>query len=334
MVVTLSGYYGFRNAGDEAILMALIREARRRGVEPVVLSADPQGTESLHGAKAVPRMSLALARTLQQSDGLLSGGGGLLQNKTSGKSLAYYLGLLYLAQSLRKPTWILGQSLGPLSPGGMRLAAPALKRSRAVVVRDQESLKLARRMGVAPNRLRLGADAALLLEPPHVSRDERLVVLVPRARVPLEANRRMREVAERLQALGYELLVLGFQPNFDEPALELFNGFNREISGDPRRVLYLITQAGYVLSLRLHGLILAAVAGTPFAGGSYDPKVKAFCTESGAPYWELPGDPEAMVQMALHRAGPKKSALRDLKIRAAEGINHVWGKPPPRQPSG
>ena len=123
--------------------------------------------------------------------------------------------------------------------------------------------------------------------------------------------------------------MLGFQPGFDEPALELFDGFTRELSGDPRRVLYWIAQAGYVLSLRLHGLILAAAAGTPYAGGSYDPKVKAFCEESGAPYWELPGDPEAMVRVALHRSGPDKSALRDLRVRAAEGFNHVWGRPEP-----
>lgn len=329
MVVALSGYYGFANAGDEAILLALVREARRRGVEPVVLSADPKATEALHGVEAVPRTKPAALAALARAEGLLSGGGGLLQNRTSNRSLAYYLGLVYLAQALNKPTWVFGQSLGPLNPWGRRFTAPALRRSRAVVVRDRASLELARSLGAPPDRLRLGADAALLLEPSRVSREEGLVVVVPRARVPLGANLRLREVAERLQAHGFEVLVLGFQPGFDEPALELFDGFTRELSGDPRRVLYWIAQAGYVLSLRLHGLILAAAAGTPYAGGSYDPKVKAFCEESGAPYWELPGDPEAMVRVALHRTGPDKSALRDLRVRAAEGFNHVWGRPEP-----
>ena len=327
MVVTLSGYYGFDNAGDEAILMAIVREARRRGIEPVVLSADPRTTESRHGVAAVPRARPAALTAILRSGGLLSGGGGLLQNKTSNKSLLYYLSLIYLAQLLRKPTWVFGQSLGPLDATGRRLTAPALRRSRAVVVRDRASFDLAVKMGVPGGLLTLGADAALLLEPPRVSREERLVTLVPRGSLPDEANLRLREVGLRLRELGYEVLVLGFQPGYDEGALDLFHGFERELSGDPRRVFHLIAQSGYVLSLRLHGLILAAAAGTPYAGGSYDPKVKAFCEESGAPYWELPGDPEAMLRVALHRAGPNKSALRDLRIRAAEGFNRIWGKP-------
>lgn len=327
MVVALSGYYGFGNAGDEAILMALVREARRRGIEPVVLSADPAATQALHHVRAVPRARPPALVTLARADGLLSGGGGLLQNRTSNRSLGYYLGTLYLAQVLGKPTWIFGQSLGPLTSAGRRFAGPALRRSNAVVVRDRPSLELARSMGVRPERLLLAADPALLLEPPSVGREERLVVVVPRGRLPQVANLRLREAAERLQALGFEVLVLGFQPHYDEEALELFKGFHRELSGDPRRVLYWIAQAGYVLSLRLHGLILAAAAGTPYAGGSYDPKVRAFCTESKAPYWELPGDPEAMVRVALHRSGPDPSVLRAMRVRAAEGFNHIWGRP-------
>jgi len=327
MVVTLSGYYGFNNAGDEAILMAIVREARRRGIEPIVLSADPRTTESRHGVTAVHRARPAALTAILRSGGLLSGGGGLLQNGTSTWSLLYYISLLYLAQSLRKPTWVFGQSLGPLNERGQKLAGPALRRSQAVVVRDRTSFDLAIKMGVPGGRLMLGADAALLLEPPRVSREERLVTLVPRGKLPDEANLRLREVGLRLRELGYDVLVLGFQPGYDEGALDLFHGFERELSGDPRRVFHSIARSGYVLSLRLHGLILAAAAGTPYAGGSYDPKVKAFCEESGAPYWELPGDPEAMLRVALHRAGPNKSALRDLRVRAAEGFNRIWGKP-------
>ncbi|WP_457637852.1 polysaccharide pyruvyl transferase CsaB [Oceanithermus sp.] len=326
MVVALSGYYGYGNAGDEAILMALVREAQRRGVEPVVLSANPKATEALHGVAAVPRAKPAALAALARADGFLSGGGGLLQNKTSNKSLAYYLSLLYTAQALGRPTWVLGQSLGPLGPGGRRLTAPALRRSRAVVVRDRASFELAKQMGVPEDKLTLGADAALLLKPPKVERDERLVTLVPRGRLPDEANLRLLEVGRKLRDAGYRVRVLGFQPGFDEEALDLFDGFDRELSGDPNLVFELIAGSGYVLSLRLHGLILAAAAGTPYAGGSYDPKVKAFCKESGAPYWELPGDPEAMLRVALHRTGPNKSALRDLRVRAAEGFNRIWGK--------
>ncbi len=324
MVVALSGYYGFGNAGDEAILMSIVREARRRGIEPLVLSANPAASEKLHQVRTAPRSAPQTLLALSRSDGLLSGGGGLLQDATSARSLSYYLTLLRVAQLLKKPNWVFGQSLGPLSARGMHRTASVLRRATSVTVRDRTSLELAQQMKI---NARLGADAALLLEPPGVTREERLVVLVPRGHLAHEANQRLREAGERLLSLGYEVLVLGLQPNHDEEALDHFRGFTRELSGDPRRILYWLAQAGYVLSLRLHGLILAAAAGTPYAGGSYDPKVKAFCEESGAPYWELPGDPEAMVRVALHGSGPDKSALRDLRLRAAESFNWLWGRP-------
>jgi len=325
MAIAISGYYGFDNAGDEAILMSLVREAKKRGIEPVVLSANPKRTEELHEVAAVPRFKPSAIKTLATSSGLLSGGGGLLQNKTSNKSLLYYLSIIALAQAARRPTWIFGQSLGPLSPGARTLTSHVLKRSRAVVVRDKHSLKLAQEMGIKEDRLFLGADAAILLEPPQVRREENLITLIPRGKLANQANLLLREVAQKLRSLNFEVLVLGLQPGYDEDALDLFAGFNREISGDPRRVQYLLAQSSYVLSLRLHGLILAAAAGTPYAGGNYDPKILSFCRETGAPYWDLPGDPDAITLMATRRLEPNKKAIRELKLRAASSFDFIWG---------
>ncbi|MER3483298.1 MAG: polysaccharide pyruvyl transferase CsaB, partial [Meiothermus sp.] len=41
MVVGVSGYYGFQNAGDEAILEAITSEVRARGHQVLAFSADP-----------------------------------------------------------------------------------------------------------------------------------------------------------------------------------------------------------------------------------------------------------------------------------------------------
>ena len=117
MVVGVAGYYGFRNAGDEAILEAIARELQARGHEVVALSGDPKRTREDHGLRAYHRLNpLALLR----ADLWLLGGGGLLQDATSALSLTYYLSVLRLARLFRKRVVVFNQSLGPLSPWGER----------------------------------------------------------------------------------------------------------------------------------------------------------------------------------------------------------------------
>ena len=78
MRLVISGYFGFGNTGDEAILagtLATLRELEP-ALEVTVASGDPAATEKAHGVRAVPRAGFArLLRELRAADGLLSGGG-------------------------------------------------------------------------------------------------------------------------------------------------------------------------------------------------------------------------------------------------------------------
>jgi polysaccharide pyruvyl transferase WcaK-like protein len=82
------GYAGHGNAGDEALLAAEL--AALRALEPDVdlrvVSGDPAATERIHGVDAVPRANpLALQAALRWCDGLVVGGGSLLQDVTSAR---------------------------------------------------------------------------------------------------------------------------------------------------------------------------------------------------------------------------------------------------------
>jgi polysaccharide pyruvyl transferase CsaB len=119
MRVGVSGYYGFQNAGDEAILEAIVQEIRARGHQAVVFSNNPAETAQRYGVEAVKRTHpLEVWKALGQIDLLLSGGGGLLQDKTSGLSLWYYLTVMGLARRRGKAVYVFNQSLGPLSKRG------------------------------------------------------------------------------------------------------------------------------------------------------------------------------------------------------------------------
>ena len=159
MKVLVSGYYGFGNLGDEALLAGMLTGLQEHSV--TVLSQRPAATRALHGVGAAHRLR-GLAALLNH-DALISGGGGLLQDKTSARSLRYYLGVLELAQRLGKRTVVYGQSVGPLSPDGERAVAQAL-RGLPVAVRDGPSQVLVETAGHVSAEL--VADSALLLPEP------------------------------------------------------------------------------------------------------------------------------------------------------------------------
>ncbi|MER3553713.1 MAG: polysaccharide pyruvyl transferase CsaB [Meiothermus sp.] len=319
MVVGVSGYYGFQNAGDEAILEAITSEVRARGHQVLAFSADPAATARRYDIKAVHRSHpLEVWNALGRINLLLSGGGGLLQDKTSGMSLFYYLSLIGWARRRGKPVYVFNQSLGPLSKRGENRVRWAL-RGVECFFRDETSVEYGRRLGLS---VQYGADPALLLAPPPVEREPNMVVLVPRAGLDA-ANANLHRLGDRLRVEGYDVVVLALQPGHDEPALEKFANFTRELAWDPRRVRYLLAQAGYVVSIRLHGAILAAAAGTPFAGVAYDPKVAGFCRDAGAPYVDMPGDPDPLASAVLSQRQPNWKAVEEMKARARASFDRV-----------
>jgi polysaccharide pyruvyl transferase CsaB len=337
MRVLISGYYGFGNAGDEALLEGLLAGLERRGHEPLVLSSDPAGTRRLHGVAAAHRVKEVLPALLR-SEALVSGGGGLMQDATSRLSLRYYLAVLRAARLLRRRVVLYGQSIGPLSTGG-RLAVARALRGVPAAVRDAASLELLDRLGVAST---LVADPALLLRPSvcetttkssagrspapagTASDASRPVLLVPRSG--------QSELGEALAAVGRHLLqrgrrveILALHPSEDLPEARrlagLLAGAALRKAADHRQALLLIDGAGLVLSARLHGLILAAAAATPFVGLVYDPKVSGFLLESGARGFAPPVDHAGLIEAAESAEALPQEVRSRLRERAEAGLD-------------
>ncbi len=319
--MVLSGYYGFGNLGDEALLSGLVDGLRQRGLEPVVLSADPSATRKALAVPAYHRYG-GLPAALLGSQALVSGGGGLLQDKTSARSLRYYLGVIRLARVLGKRVVVYGQSVGPLSSEGRESVARAL-RGAHVALRDAASVALAEELGLSAE---LVGDPALLLgvppftPPPDVDRP---VLLIPRAGHE-GLNDALTEAGRRLLAEGIPIAVLALHPSEDGPAasrLQHETGGQRLQAATVPDAMHSIASARYVLSVRLHGLILACAAGVGFAGLVYDPKVEGFSREVGAPAFRAPVDVDALVTLA-RMAEPTDRALRDRSLRlASEGLD-------------
>lgn len=152
MKVLLSGYYGFDNAGDDAVLFAIIQALKEtiEHVEIVVLSNQPEKTAEQFQVKAVDRWSKGgLLKAIKHCDVLISGGGSLLQDVTSKNGILYYLGIIKLAQMLGKKVLVYAQGIGPVrEPRNRNLTAKILNKVQAITVRDFDSRDELINMGV------------------------------------------------------------------------------------------------------------------------------------------------------------------------------------------
>jgi len=294
--VVISGYYGFNNAGDEAILAALVaglrREAARRGEELkiTVLSASPAETAARHKVAAVGRMNIwQIIRELSTADLFLSGGGGLLQDRTGqGLSVAYYLGLVFLARLLGKPAVLYAHGIGPVKRACNRLLVRLVaNRAAQVSVRDEASLAELVAMGVTRPPVEVTADPAFLLSPAEKAENKnKRPVFAVAVRPGAGEEKYLPEIAaaaDRLQAkYGAELVLLPMHPACDLPATRRLAGMLQAKAAvlseipEPEKLLDRFAGFDLVISLRLHALIFAAICGVPMVGIGYDPKVDAF----------------------------------------------------------
>lgn len=301
--VAISGYYGFDNSGDEAVLQSILtaleKEGQREGlqVEPVVLSADPEVTARRYGVEAVHRMRFGeLRRAIASCDALISGGGSLLQDVTGVKTIPYYLGVLKLAQWLDKPTFIYAQGIGPVQRKLFHtMIRRVLSRCELVTVRDQSSASLLSRMGVTRDAI-VVPDPVLGLpwldegKPDLPPDQERVPVVGVSVRYWREDRRELAQLAEGLNLLVEQRPVrirfLSMYPPADSEAsafvMERLSAAAREHAelaepaAAPLDMVEQVAGCDLLIAMRLHALIYAATQRVPMIGVSYDPKIDVF----------------------------------------------------------
>lgn len=305
--IILSGYYGFDNAGDEAVLAALCQILQERLPEArlVVLSAKPEQTAAALGVRAINRWDKrALREELQDAALFCSGGGSLLQDVTSVRSVWYYTSLLRLAQKQGVPTIVLAQGLGPLRTGlGRWLARRALSGCRLLSWRDEASLRLAAEImqqgradvqgGSLPSYQ--VCDPVLLWQPelpelPKLPEAEKepgsgpAVALALRSWPGLTAAAAA-QLVQLLQQADCRVALLPFHQGEDEKLAAQINAALLSagqpkaevwLAGTPQQAWASVGRADLLLGMRLHSLIMAAAQGVPALAVSYDPKVEAF----------------------------------------------------------
>jgi len=299
----MSGYYGFSNAGDEAMLTAIVTALQKQdpSVEITVISGHPQVTTALHpGVKAIHRFNpFGILAAMLRADLLLSGGGSLLQNVTSRFSLFYYLSLIGLAGLLGRHVMLFAQGIGPIHGGFCRwLTRKVCSLADLITVRDDGSLEDLSSMGMDTSNILVTSDAVFNLPPGcketgkeqlrqfGLNTEQPIIAFALRHwRGEARFIREFARAADELQQLFHaQILFLPLQFPADAELSERVwqameqrqNVFILQQRCSTQTYQDIISNVQLLIGMRLHALVFAAINDVPFMAVSYDPKVDRF----------------------------------------------------------
>jgi polysaccharide pyruvyl transferase CsaB len=337
--VVMSGYYGFSNAGDDAILQSIQQSIQQASdeVDITVLSNDPELTKASYGLEALPRFRVwTVLRALWRCDALISGGGSLLQDRTSTRSLLYYLSIIRAAQLMGKPVMLYANGIGPVQkPGNRKRVRQAVERATLVTLRDHSSAQELRDMGVTRQDLYVTADPVFHLEPASSWRGSQLLKSAgldadaPFVAVSVrdwpDTEDFLAGVAQLCDHLrrtyGLEVLFVLMQPQRDRQAAQTVRQAMEErsclldVPCSPKELMGVLGRGKLCLAMRLHTLIFAARMAVPMLGLVYDPKVASYLQELGMPSAGdvTSFDPQAAIDQADRLMARYASCKRELR---------------------
>lgn len=298
--VVISGYYGFDNTGDEAVLHSILgalkQECKGIGLDITVLSNQPEKTSKFYGVKAIDRWAMKdVYKTIKNCDLLISGGGSLLQDVTSNKTIPYYLLIIKMAQWHKKEVVFYSQGYGPVNKGYNEfLIKNVLNKVNYIFVRDINSKKALLGIGVKNAPIIVAADPVLGME---ASKEAKLKMKAyikehsngkPRIGIYLRSWHndqklilKMRALCELLDKEGLEMFFIPMQEPEDYAFLKAIDFPGLAIQKVEEKlgiqeVFALTGEMDMVIGMRLHSLIMATAQGIPMVGLSYDPKVDYF----------------------------------------------------------
>ncbi len=296
----ISGYYGYKNSGDDALLLAISNELKKQksDVRVAVLSANPKETEKTYRIDAINRFNIfKILSNLKKSKAMLSGGGSLMQDETSSKSLWYYACLLKIAKKMGLKVMQISNGIGPINKKANRVIVRNVinKYVDVVTLREEKSLRELEKMGVTTPKI-LTSDLAMTLDGSG-SKELKKVFVGEKIDVkdyvcismrdwknnPKNFEDEIAKVADHIyEKYNFDVIFIPMQYPSDiaisKRIAEKMKNPSHIISGhiSTENVIGIIRDAKLVLAMRLHSLIYGVSMKTPVVAIKYDPKIDGF----------------------------------------------------------
>lgn len=337
---TVFGFQGLGNLGDEMILAGIERLVAPLRIEVTALFGGPRLAETSAFPSARRHTTWRLMptpkalRRLGRHDLFVIGGGGLINDHWPG--LIPRMLLWIIAARLRgaRIAWI-GVGVGPIRRGPWRpLARLAARLSHIVLVRDEAGARL---LGGPSRRIRVIPDPALFLDAPRRRAPGDVLGMI--VRPPVEDREpEITRLVETLAAFAAAGRAAGLRPHLLMMAQTVDAAFANRVAdrlardGDrpavdalpttPSEALQRVAELRAVVSVRLHGVFLSAIAGVPCVPIGYDIKVAAAADRLGLadlvvdPAQPVDGEAAAMLSAAME---PTRSRLVAGRVSAMRG---------------
>ncbi len=299
--ILICGAYGKGNAGDDSILEAILQQMKN--IDPdvplYVLSRNPKETRLRYRVEAIHTFDfLRFLKRMGKTRLYINGGGTLIQDVTSTRSLQYYLSNIAMAKWRGNRVLMYGCGIGPVSVHKNRKTAGRVidRCVDCITLRDPQSAKELQDMGVSRPEVRITADPALLLRPAAPDKVDSSLLsqkIEPQGNYAMFVLRPWKGVEEKLPIFAREAQSLYENHGIIPVFFALEPGRDMEISRkaaslvqcphhvmaaphDGHLIVGLMGRMQVLVSMRLHALIFAAGLGIPLVGVVYDPKVSGF----------------------------------------------------------
>ena len=298
--VVLSGYYGFNNSGDDALLKAVIDSIRKEkeDIKILVLSRKPKDTMQEHNVFSINRYNFfTIIRYFRRSRVFINGGGSIIQDITSTQSLIYYTVMLKVAKACGLKLMIYANGIGPITKKyNEARARNALSICDYISLREPQSLNEIKRLHVRNKNINLSVDPVFAIDIDDITKIDNIIrienidinknyfVVSCRSWKYNEDNfvKKMAYVINKVNK-KYNIIPMyvPMHPNDSNILREIANKSNTEhvfLSKvyDVKKLLSIISISKLTISMRLHTLIYSVSSNLPVIGLVYDPKVKFF----------------------------------------------------------
>lgn len=298
--VIISGYYGFKNIGDDAMLKAIIDNLKlyNEDITIMVLSKNPLETRQIYNVDSINRFNiLKIANVMRKSKLFLNGGGNLLQDNTSTRSLLYYLGMIWLAKKIGMKTMIYANGIGPLNKKGNRkLTKTVVNQVDVITLREELSYKEIQNLDIEKPQILLTADPAVTIEAEreeeideillkeNINPNEKLIGFSVRKWSDYEKYQRViAQVADYISE-NYGAKPLFIPMHYPSDLLAIDNIVAKMKNKcyvirnkySVPQMLGIIGRTQLLIGMRLHALIFAASLKIPLVGLVYETKVEGF----------------------------------------------------------
>ena len=291
--IIVSGYVGFNNFGDEAIFYVLSKHLKENGYSVSVLANNPKEVEKKYGVSAFYYKNLKqIFYAILDNDILISGGGSLLQNKTSNFSLIYYLSIIIFAKLLFKKVIIFSQGIEPIRGKFFELLTRmTLKMADFVSVRDEKSYELLKSWKIKAYQTSDPIYAIIQNKQLQATKTALTIQLRDFYNIPKDFVKDFASIVQKYinnnDEIKNNVKVFSFQDEYDEKIsmdfvdeLKKYN-IKAEYIGEKsvQETIKIINNSKYVISTRLHGALLAHALESKTFALCYDDKIKNFSNE-------------------------------------------------------